>query len=550
MPRKVFIAFLGTSAYRQCNYVKEGFSHTSRFIQDATFRYLSTLETWTEEDRILILLTQRAEEKNWKSIGQIPGLEETLSEAGFRPRIEAIKGIPEGRDEKEIYQVFELIYRYLQENDELYFDITHGFRYLPTLVVVLGNYAKFLKKVSINSITYGNWEMSEKGTKPAPIIDLLSLSALQDWTFAAGQFIQSGNADKLIELAEHQATNAIRSSRGTDQAAKKMKSFIASLSKVISERQACRGLDLFSGKSIQFIRKTYSELEGDYATPYFPIFDRIADTWSDFSESFDPLNGIKTAEWCFTKGLYLQAATCLEESVLYYLGLKYGLDPVSKTDQWLMSGALDYASRTLAKTLDADNYSEAQARLGEDILRDYPTLVTPFHILREDIRNDFNHAGIRKNPWSFQTIRKKLEEQLDIISGLLLDNDPIPQKAVGEKCFINISNHPSPLWSQKQTEAAESLGKVTNIPFPVVPPTASEADIDAMAESITQQVKTITPPPATIHIMGEMTLTYAMVRKLKASGYTCVASTTHRSVTTDADGNKVSHFDFIQFREY
>ena len=33
----------------------------------------------------------------------------------------------------------------MQDGDELYFDLTHGFRYLPMLVMVLINYSKFLK---------------------------------------------------------------------------------------------------------------------------------------------------------------------------------------------------------------------------------------------------------------------------------------------------------------------------------------------------------------------------------------------------------------------
>ena len=66
MPRKVFISFLGTSDYKECTYFKESFSYKSRFIQEATLQYLASLEEWTEQDQILILLTKEAEKKNWK----------------------------------------------------------------------------------------------------------------------------------------------------------------------------------------------------------------------------------------------------------------------------------------------------------------------------------------------------------------------------------------------------------------------------------------------------------------------------------------------------
>ena len=53
-----------------------------------------------------------------------------------------------------------------------------------------------------------------------------------------------------------------------------------------------------------------------------------------------------------------------------------------------------------------------------------------------------------------------------------------------------------------------------------------------------------------IHIMGEMTLTFALVTELKDLGYTCLASTTERKVEINENGDKVVHFEFVQFREY
>ena len=53
-----------------------------------------------------------------------------------------------------------------------------------------------------------------------------------------------------------------------------------------------------------------------------------------------------------------------------------------------------------------------------------------------------------------------------------------------------------------------------------------------------------------VHIMGEMTLTYAIVSRLLKRGVCCMASTTTREVATDTDGNKISVFRFVRFRQY
>jgi hypothetical protein len=47
------------------------------------------------------------------------------------------------------------------------------------------------------------------------------------------------------------------------------------------------------------------------------------------------------------------------------------------------------------------------------------------------------------------------------------------------------------------------------------------------------------PKPAAVHLMGEMTFTFALVRKLQAAGIRCVASTTARDVVEEGGGEGV-----------
>lgn len=118
--------------------------------------------------------------------------------------------------------------------------------------------------------------------------------------------------------------------------------------------------------------------------------------------------------------------------------------------------------------------------------------------------------------------------------------------------LINLSNHPSDKWSESQTAAAnEQFGEIVDLPFPQIEPDATKADITKIAQDYLTRVQQIGQPnDTTIHIMGEMTLTYQLVGMLKDAGYRCYASTTVREVYEQEPGKKTVIFQFVKFREY
>lgn len=115
--------------------------------------------------------------------------------------------------------------------------------------------------------------------------------------------------------------------------------------------------------------------------------------------------------------------------------------------------------------------------------------------------------------------------------------------------FVNLSNHPSGGWSEEQLFAAKEYGEIVDIHFPNIEPSFTSTMVNSLADDI---IKTITSigKDLVVHIMGEMTFTYAVVSRLKTLGITCLASTTERNTVITPDGKKVSEFKFVQFREY
>ncbi len=117
--------------------------------------------------------------------------------------------------------------------------------------------------------------------------------------------------------------------------------------------------------------------------------------------------------------------------------------------------------------------------------------------------------------------------------------------------LINLSNHPYATWSPLQKQAALPFGEVREIPFPAIDAKANEQEIDTLAHRYFEQIKALGSPPSTVvHLMGEFNFTFALVKKLQAAGYICIASTTRRITTTMSDNKKLVSFQFERFRRY
>lgn len=120
--------------------------------------------------------------------------------------------------------------------------------------------------------------------------------------------------------------------------------------------------------------------------------------------------------------------------------------------------------------------------------------------------------------------------------------------------MINLSNHPVSAWSSEQLAAAErAFDLVMDIPFPAISPAASDDELIELGADYLGRCKALLAGkqgPHAVHVMGEMTFTFVLVRLLQQEGVYCVASTSHRQVEHMASGEKKSLFTFVQFRAY
>ena len=326
MSRKVFISVLGTGFYGTCVYEKDDFrsSRDTRFIQAATLKMLTRDGSWRPYvDAAYILLTPKARRANWQVDGNVRyndrakkqetylGLKNVLEGMQLPVRLNEVD-IPDGMNEQEIWEVFDKTYQLLQDGDEVYFDITHALRYLPMLILVLCNYAKFLRGIKVKAITYGNYEARDNSEPPvAPIMDLTSFSALQDWTFSGASFTEMGKFRNL--------TDSLMSIEGTGNGKLegRIRQFNNKLNDWEGQLVTCRGNEIMQGKSLEdaksYVRKIAAHK--DMPKPLTNILEKIEGRIDEF-----PKDSIKrlcfAIRWCSEFHMVQQGYTLCQESII------------------------------------------------------------------------------------------------------------------------------------------------------------------------------------------------------------------------------------------
>jgi CRISPR-associated Csx2 family protein len=227
MSRKIFLSFLGTNDYVPCNYFHEGDEtrkvNNVKYVQEAVIRLYC--QDFTADSVYLFFLTDDARTKNWANNGhtdhktklpiQSDGLATCLAglqKAGAMLGTIQTHRIEEGFTTAQIWSIFDTIHRCLLPDDEVIMDITHAFRSLPMLGMVLMNYAQVLQNVKIKQIHYGAFEKLGPAfevkqmpleQRNAAILDLISFSELQKWTTATNDFKRYGNTAALTDLLDN-----------------------------------------------------------------------------------------------------------------------------------------------------------------------------------------------------------------------------------------------------------------------------------------------------------------------------------------------------------
>ena len=516
---------------------------------------------WTKDDQIYIVLTEDAKYENWtidndrtRKTKDYDGLKCVLERMHLSTPIKTID-IPDGINEKELWEVFDKIYRVLEIGDELYFDLTHGFRYLPMMVLVLGNYAKFLKQTEVKSITYGNYETRDTKTNIAPIIDITPLAALQDWTNAAADYINHGDAKPLYSQAQDKLYFFLRNPNDNKAAAQVLNNLCRNIAVYCDNLSFNRGMSIIEGKEGSQVKSYLEIADASIIAPLQPLFDRIR-TSVDRCTKNSPANMIYAAEICADQKNYQQAMTLLREGIISIICARHGIkqDDNNKREA-VVAAILKHLSSERTNKSDKDGSKLTQGeydRIIEDVYSDPLLSVELAEVLDKILtcRNDFNHAGMRSNREKVNSLREKIHDLISR-SKMFLDGYKVQECSKRSSLLVNLSNHPYERWSEEQKEAAKEYGEVRDMPFPNIDPEEDTEQIRKTADEYISEVVGLSAEYAvTVHLMGEMSFVVYAVSRLSERGIRCICSTSERDVDDLGGGEKKVAFHFKRFRDY
>lgn len=572
MGRKVFISVLGTGWYNECEYVGSNGRTKTKFIQVATLNEVKA-QDWSEDDAVYILVTKKAKEENWHlanderrnrcgEIKEYIGLEKAITSLSLKCKVNTVD-IKDGMGQSEMWDIFNTMYQLLETGDELYFDFTHGFRYLPMFVLVFSSYAKYLKNVSIAHMSYGNYEV-EGDEKP--IMDLMSLATLQNWTSTAMSFTEMGRVKSFAAAILMNINDFAKDVRMT------VKQLGSRLIRFEGQIETCRGIEIMKSGDAAQIKTLILALikKAALPEPISQVLLSIGKEVSSFEDNseLDPekskRNIISALKWCKKYGLVQQGYTLCQEGLITVVCDKFSdLNPYTiggksvryrkYRDFW--SSVFGINSELLQdESKWGKGLSEHKEFAHSVLLMDWVKHTRKIYSGLTQKRNQVNHGGFTGD-MSEKKILEDFENTVDACIALMEQEmiTHVVDSCVEDapKLFLNVSNHPLEMWSDEQINAARVYGTLDEMPFPPVSPDLTKSEMDPLIKSILSQIsERISGKNATVHIMGEMTLTFALVKRLQAAGIKCVASTTERSVKEYEDGTKESVFKFVRFREY
>nr|WP_314080566.1 TIGR02221 family CRISPR-associated protein [uncultured Leptotrichia sp.] len=434
--RKVFLSFLGTGKYEKCFYIFEKEkSKNVKFVQNAIVEICKD-----KFDKKFVLCTTSAKNTHYNSL---------VNEIGYN--FEAVD-ISENMSEKGIWEIFQQIYDVLNENDEIVFDITHSFRFMPMLGITLLQMAKFLKNIKVKKVFYGAYEPIKfnDGITEFPLVDLTSFSMLQDWILAGYTLVNTGRAEEIKNLAENDLTPILRETKGGNKEAVNLKKIADKIQNMTLNFRTNRGSEIITAHEMKEINEKAKEIEeSNLLKPFKLLIENIhLDTVKfEFRNEENIIHGI---QWCIDKDLVQQGMTMLQEGittlVLKEIGKENKYTDINTRDiishvlqvlnqknelevekeKKLNIKKLEELSEILNNSLEFNKEETLQKEtkklkkmIEERILKEKVLNIEKIKELSKifsdisGVRNDINHAGFRPSPTDAKNFKVKLEEEFE-----------------------------------------------------------------------------------------------------------------------------------------
>ncbi len=395
------LSFLGTGKRTETTYTFRGKKCTTPVIQEALCDFFSP-------DAVILFVTGRAYQESYPAVAErVPGC---------RP-----VDIPDGRSEKELWEIFSIVAGQVEPGDQIIFDITHGFRSLPFIAFLSSAYLKEVRKARIGAVVYGAFEAGT--TIETPVFDLTPFTSILDWMGAVRSFMVHGDAGEIQNLVREIASMAYQETAGPNrprkiqQLANQMESF--SLATRMAQPVESLGIACSIVGSLPDAAGEVAE----FAPPLQFILDQVEGISRLCAKGSGPEKltpGYLRAQrnlvsYQIEKGLYMQAVTLSREWIVSLLILAKG-DPES----WLEENTRQAAERALTggiMKLRREKYTPSEYSGWFESLDCFRDVVRAWDSIT-GIRNSLAHCGMRLKREKSMKFREKIEKIPAILESL------------------------------------------------------------------------------------------------------------------------------------
>jgi len=372
MGRKVFLSFLGKYPYDELEYCFKNETYKSTFSPVASVKFLSDLDF--KPDVFYVFVTKEAKENNFSL------LKDELKKIKFNLNNLIPIDIENETEANKLWDNFEKVYSVLGKEDSIVFDITYGFRATPMLLTTLLNYAKVLKQVKIHKILYGAYEKGETETK---LWDLTDFSTIQDLAVSTDEFINYNIPYNFIKFFD--------------------KNLQEKINRFSSMFSANRSLEIYEGALAEDLKKELSSSLSSKPRAFQELKEIIENKLSKFKNGKIFENGFNAVEFCINADLIQQAITILQELIITLLIINIEEDYKNEDFRNIVSAALSKNNRDkfdIKKVnIKQTSTNEVNKTLDAIYSLPYKKKLSKLYIkFSTSIRNDINHAGLRKKP--------------------------------------------------------------------------------------------------------------------------------------------------------
>lgn len=409
-------AFLGTSKYEPCKYRSEAAappftSPSVCFVQTAV-----ALKMGSDFEGATIFATKDAREKN-----------ATLLRKEFQQNHLAeptVVSVPAGHTQEEIYEIFDALKDHIDEQSPVVFDITHGYRSQPILGVMILNYLQSLSSgFELVDLLYGAFDplhYREQGTENTeyPIVSLMPLWELNEWSAAFQNFDKTGNAGLLSKYAERTQRQYMSALGGPPPERPGLINFAKALQEWQQAIELCAVPQLYArNRYFDLLQhqldapwNDFTQELGRFVKPLRERLQQIVEPM--YTERWDSIDGLRAQleimRWMNKYGRHQPFLTMAREWLKTFTALAISI-PVEELHELYFGAAVQLS---LCGKLEPDVIEDLDSVCGAG---SYQTLLhlgevfgSQFYVLAKDIteaRNGVNHCWIGRSPEETNAIK-------------------------------------------------------------------------------------------------------------------------------------------------